>query len=169
MPVAFGTRLSAALLLACGALSTAQATDGPADSGFDRELWVTSGFLSHHIHHHSRYNEHNDGLGLEWRFLQDWQLNAGHYRNSVHHGSSYAQLGWTPLQRELPLDLRLRAGFSVGAVNGYPKVRHGGYWATLVPVVSLESRRVGLNFVYIPSVGKRVDGAYALQLKVRMD
>jgi hypothetical protein len=48
-------------------------------------------------------------------------------------------------------------------------VRHGGYWATLVPVVSLESRHVGLNFVYIPSVGKRVDGAYALQLKVRVD
>jgi hypothetical protein len=57
----------------------------------------------------------------------------------------------------------------VGAVNGYPKVRHGGYWATLVPMVSLESRRVGLNFVYIPSVGKRVDGAYALQVKLRVD
>jgi hypothetical protein len=170
MHVALGVRCAAALL-ACGlvALPAVAADAGHGgDASFERELWVTSGFLSRHTHHRSRYNEHNDGLGVEWRFAGQWQANAGHYRNSVRHGSTYLQLGWTPLQAQLPMDLRMRSGFSLGAVNGYPKVRRGGYWATFVPVVSLESERVGLNFVYIPSVGKRVDGAYALQLKLRV-
>ncbi|MEW6705165.1 MAG: hypothetical protein AB1430_09980 [Pseudomonadota bacterium] len=166
MQLMSGMRSGAALLLALGlgvpALAQAQAPD------FERELWVTSGFRSHHTKNRARYNERNDGLGLEWRWAPDWQVNAGHYRNSVRRGSTYAQLGWTPLETTLPLELRLRAGAAVGVINGYTKVRRGGYFGTLVPVVSLESRHVGLNLVYIPSVGKRVNGAYALQLKVRV-
>jgi hypothetical protein len=64
---------------------------------------------------------------------------------------------------------RLRAGGSIGLINGYPKVRHNKVFATLVPALSVETRRVGLNLVYIPSLGKRVDGAFALQAKVRLD
>lgn len=135
---------------------------------FQRELWVTSGFLSHHTQHASRYNQHNDGLGLEWRWAQDFQLNTGHYRNSLRHGSTYAQLGWTPLDHQLSPSLKWQAGASVGVINGYPKVRHGGYFATLVPAMTLEWGRVGVNLLYIPSVGKRVDGAYAVQLKFKV-
>ncbi len=152
-------------LLACMVAAPASAEE----TGFDDELWITTGFRSHHKNNRHRYNERNDGIGVEWRWAAHWQANAGHYRNSVRRSSNYAQLAWTPVETALPLELRLRAGASVGVVNGYRKVRNGGYFGTLVPVVSVESRYVGLNFLYIPSVGKRVDGAYAVQLKLRVD
>jgi hypothetical protein len=179
MDFAFGPRI-VATLMACGlaaGAAMAEEVGGEEASGAapsssaapsPQELWVTSGFLSHHTAHAHRYNQHNDGLGVEWRFADDWQLNAGHYRNSVRHGSTYGQLAWAPLQAAMPLDLRLRAGASVGLIDGYPKVRHGSWFGTLVPAVMLEGSRVGLNFVYIPTVGKRVDGAYAVQLKFRV-
>lgn len=175
------------MLLACAAIAPALAQEATADAAasatagpaapsaakttFDRELWVTSGFLSHHTGHSTRYhyNEHNDGLGLEWRYSADWQFNAGHYRNSVRHGSTYLQAAWMPVERPLGDDLRLRAGASIGIINGYPKVNHRRFFATLVPALSIETHRLGLNVVYIPSVGKKVDGAFALQLKVRVD
>lgn len=162
--------LCAAACVIAGTTAPAFAqADPPADGAFRQQLWLSTGFLSHHTAHAARYNQHNDGAGLEWRWAPDLQLNAGHYRNSVRHGSTYAQLAWTPLDSPLPLDLRVRAGASVGVINGYPKVNHGGYFATLVPVVSMEwKRRVGLNLVYIPTVGKRVDGAFAIQLKLQL-
>lgn len=156
---------------AAAAPAAADAPAASAPSGFDRELWVTTGFLSHHTGHSTRYhyNEHNDGLGLEWRVSPDWQFNAGHYRNSVRRGSTYFQAAWMPVEEPLGDDLRLRAGASLGLINGYPKVNHRRYFATLVPALSIETHRFGLNVVYIPSVGKKVDGAFALQLKVRVD
>jgi hypothetical protein len=153
---------AAALVVGCCAGASALAGETPP------QLWLDSGFLSHHVQHRGRYNEHNDGLGLEWHFGSgDWQLDAGHYRNSLRQGSNYLQLGWTPLKAELPWRMQARLGASVGAVDGYPSVRHGGWFPTLVPVLSLEGSRVGVNLVYIPTVGKRVDGAYAVQLKFR--
>lgn len=167
MDLALAVRTSIALL-ACSLSAPALASYGTEDQP-EHELWVTSGFLSHHTQNSNRYNQHNDGLGVEWRWTADWQFNAGHYRNSVRHGSTYAQMGWTPLQTALPLDLRLRAGASVGVINGYSRVRDGGYFATLVPMVTVETGRIGLNLVYVPTIGKRVDGAFALQLKLHVN
>jgi hypothetical protein len=135
---------------------------------FEKELWLTTGFLSHHTGHAHKYNQHNDGLGAEWRVAPQWQFNAGHYRNSVRHGSTYLQAGWMPLDEQPAEGWRVRGGASVGLIDGYPKVRHGGYFPTLVPALSLETSRIGLNTLYIPSVGKRVDGAFAIQLKLRV-
>lgn len=153
---------------ASGAAPTAASVDASDDG--THGLWLTSGFLSHHTGQstHYRYNQHNDGVGLEWHQSPSWQFNAGHYRNSVRHGSTYLQAAWMPLGLHLGDGVRLQAGASLGVVNGYPKVDHGGYFPTLVPALALEGRRVGVNLVYIPSVGKRVDGAFALQLKLRL-
>jgi hypothetical protein len=147
------------------------ANTAPA-SDSSRELWVTTGFLSHHTGQSTRYryNEHNDGIGLEWHWAPQWQLNAGHYRNSVRRNSSYLQAAWMPWAHEWPdAGWRMQAGASLGVVNGYPKVEHSRYFGTLVPALALEGRRFGANLVYIPSVGKKVDGAFALQLKLRVD
>jgi hypothetical protein len=150
----------------------AAAASSPADAGDadTHSLWLTSGFLSHHTGQSTRYhyNQHNDGVGVEWHESASWQFNAGHYRNSVRHGSTYLQAAWMPLGLALGEGLRLKAGASLGVINGYPKVEHGRYFPTLVPALALESRRFGLNLVYIPSVGKKVDGALALQLKLRV-
>jgi hypothetical protein len=147
----------------------AHAAEAPPAEGFRSELWLDSGFWSHHTRQRlsTPYREKNEGLGLEWRFAPDWQFNAGHYRNSVGQPSNYLQVGWMPLNYHPVGDLRLRLGTSVGVVNGYTGIAGGGYFPTLVPVASTEWKRVGLNLVYIPSVG-RIHGAYAAQLKLKL-
>jgi hypothetical protein len=155
--------------LLCAALWPASACAQPdSATAFEQQLWLTSGFRSHHTKNASRYRENNDGIGLEWHVAPTWQFNAGHYNNSVGHGSSYWQAGWSPFEMAFGAAWRLRAGGSVGIVNGYPRQSHGGYFPTLVPTLALDWRRVALNLVYIPTVGGKVDGAVALQLKVRL-
>jgi hypothetical protein len=165
--VLLGIGLLVSLLAWTGGAHAAE-EEAPAD-GFSRELWLDSGFWSHHTKQRlsTPYRERNEGLGLEWRFAADWQFNAGHYRNSVGHPSNYLQVGWMPLSYNPIGDLRLRFGASVGVVNGYTGIAGGGYFPTLVPVAATEWKRVGLNLVYIPSVG-RIHGAYAAQLKLKV-
>lgn len=144
--------------------------DRPAVAPYESSLWLDSGFRSHHTHARANglaYRENNVGIGLEWRYRPDWQVNAGHYRNSLDRSSTYLQLGWMPWQWQAGEKLELRAGASVGVVNGYPGIRDRKYFPTLVPVATAEWRRLGMNLVYVPSVG-RVHGAFALQLKVKL-
>jgi hypothetical protein len=156
---------SALVLALMAAAAGAQAAEEPAP--FKSRLWLESGFWSHHTTPRKVgvYRENNYGLGVEWQFARSWQLNAGHYRNSVNRPSNYLQVGWTPLNWSPTDDLTFTAGASVGVVNGYPKI-HEGYFPTLIPMATVEYRRVGLNLVYIPSVG-RIHGAYAAQLKLK--
>jgi len=158
-----GAALGLILLAAAAGAQAADVEPVP----FKSRLWLESGFWSHHTTPRKvgSYREHNYGLGLEWQFAESWQLNAGHYRNSVNRPSNYLQVGWSPLSWSPMDDLTFSAGASVGVVNGYPKI-HEGYFPTLIPMASAEYRRVGLNLVYIPSVG-RIHGAYAAQLKLR--
>lgn len=157
-----GVALGLALLAAAAG---AQAADEPVP--FKPRYWLETGFWSHHTTPRAvgSYREQNYGLGLEWQFAQSWQLNAGHYRNSVNRPSNYLQVGWSPLNWSPTDNLTFTAGASVGVVNGYPKI-HEGYFPTFIPMAAVEYRRVGLNLVYIPSVG-RIHGAYAAQLKLR--
>lgn len=139
-----------------------------AGAEFTQQLWLDSGFWSHHTRSNTNsgkpYREHNAGLGLEWHFKPQWQVNAGHYRNSLDEPSNYLQLGWMPLSWSPVGDLKLELGGSVGVVNGYPGIADKGYFPSLVPVATVEWRRVGINLVYIPSIG-RIHGACAAQLK----
>ncbi len=149
-----------------------EAADDKAAAGeFKPQLWLDSGFWSHHTKPNANaskpYREHNAGLGVEWRFKPQWQVNAGHYRNSLDEASNYLQLGWMPLNWSPAGDLKLEFGGSVGVVNGYPGIANKGYFPSLVPVATAEWRRVGINLVYIPSIG-RIHGAYAAQLKFLM-
>ena len=159
--------LSAALLLPPCAGWAQPAVGGEEVAA---QWWLSSGFWSHHTRRADRYRQDNTGIGFEWHGgsgWQDWQLNAGHYRNSRNRPSNYLQAGWMPLRLALPADFSLHAGASVGVVNGYPRMKGGGYFPTFVPALSLQWQRVGLNVVYIPSVGT-VDGAFALQLKAQL-
>lgn len=145
--------------------------EAPAAEAFKPQLWLDSGFWSHHTKPNTNaskpYRERNAGLGVEWRFKPQWQVNAGHYRNSLDEPSNYLQLGWMPLSWSPAGDLKLELGGSVGVVNGYPGIANKGYFPSLVPVAAAEWRRVGINLVYIPSIG-RIHGAYAAQLKFLM-
>jgi hypothetical protein len=156
-----------AVLLGTGS-SGAGAADGSTPGQDSSALWLTTGFWSHHTQQRRtrEYRQNNTGIGLQWQFAPAWQVNAGHYRNSVDRPSNYLQLGWSPLHWQPAQQLAFSAGASVGVVNGYPNIADG-YFATLVPMTTVEWRRVGLNLVYIPSAG-RIHGGYAAQLKVKL-
>ena len=119
-------------------------------------LWVTSGFVSKHTHQQEVRNEKNTGLGLEYSLSPTWAISGGFYKNSVYQRSRYLQAVWTPLEAG-----PVKIGLAMGVVNGYP---NKGYFPTLLPVLSVGY----MNMTYIPSVGKSVEGAFALQLKVKI-
>jgi hypothetical protein len=176
--VAAGTAVAQAQAPADGDTAAASETESRLDSQAtspsealpDSQWWLASGFWSHHTRRADRYQQDNTGVGIEWHGpgeWKDWQLNAGHYRNSRNKPSNYLQVGWMPLQLALPAGVLVKGGASVGVVNGYPRMHGGGYFATLVPALSAQWQRLGVNLVYIPSVGT-VDGAFALQAKLRV-
>ena len=129
---------------------------------------VTTGFWSSHTSNRSRYNETNTGFGLEYELNPNWTLAAGHYKNSVERHSTYAQALWSPDIAQTQLgSVRLSAGVAVGLVNGYPELRGGDVYPTLLPVATMLIGPVGVNLTYIPSVAGSADGAFAVQLKYR--
>lgn len=159
------TSAAAAATLLLAAVPACADTNEPAG----QRLWLTSGFVSRHVGsgNTGRYNEKNGGLGVEWAVDADWHLAAGAYRNSVRRHSRYAQVVWTPeFTRARHGDCKFGLGAALGVVDGYPAMRHGGFFPTVLPVASVEWRRVGVNLTYIPSLAGNVTGAFALQLKL---
>lgn len=157
------TPLLLAALASLLAVPPSQAEDAAAGT-----LWVTSGFVSKHSRG-SDYNENNRGVGFEYTFDASWHLAAGVYDNSLRRTSRYAQAVWSPdatLWRRG--DWKARLGAAVGLVDGYPDMRDGRFFPTLLPVASLEWNRVGVNLTYIPSIAGNVSGAVALQLKLQL-
>jgi hypothetical protein len=164
-----GSVSSALPLVAEGNVTGGNATPRPTPKPVQQgpQLWLTTGFVSHHFKRDAGYNERNTGLGAEMQFNDDTAIAAGIYRNSVRNSSHYLQYVWTPLSLG-PLHI----GASVGAIDGYPELRNGKIALSLMPVASMNfkvfNHDAGLNFVYIPTIASRVSGALALQLKFRL-
>jgi hypothetical protein len=131
------------------------------------QIWLTSGFFSHHFKRDAGYNERNYGLGAELRFDEVNTIAAGVYRNSVRQTTHYLHFVWTPFELG-----PVRMGAAVGIIDGYPQLNNGSSAFAVMPVASTEfkilSYDAGINFVYIPTVARRVDGALALQFKLRI-
>lgn len=163
-------RIVASVLTAFVACSPALADEQDPERN---ELWVTSGFVSKHTSEHQApaagWNENNTGVGVEYAFNNNWLVGGGTYENSVYKTSHYVQFVWSPdLLTQRRGDWRFSLGAAVGVVDGYPRMRAGGYFPTLLPVASAEWKRLGINLTYVPSVTANVSGAFALQLKFRL-
>jgi hypothetical protein len=159
--------LSALALAAC--TTGAFASEAPVSAAPEHrhQAWLTSGFLSYHLEREPNYNENNRGIGLEWQFDEANVISAGVYRNSVRHRSHYVQYIWTPLALG-----PFRFGAAAGLLDGYPELNDGDIAVALIPVATLKFKLfghdAGVNFVYIPTIAEKVDGAIAMQLKVRV-
>ena len=57
---------------------------------------------------------------------------------------------------------------SVGAFDGYPNMRDGGWFVGAMPVLSVEGKWLGANFTIVPTIKDRIEGAVAVQLKLRV-
>jgi hypothetical protein len=138
-----------------------------ADSEFPTQVWLNPGFYSYHFDRDKDLRENNIGLGVEVLLAPDHGLMAGTFMNSRDERSYYAAYQWRPLHWQTA-HARISAGIAVAAIDGYPTYRDGGWFLSLLPLLSIEGSRIGVNFSIVPNVEDRIDGAIAVQIKLRV-
>lgn len=127
------------------------------------EVWINAGSVSWHPDRDAKFNERNFGLGLEYKLDERYALVGGVYRNSVHCITRYAGVAYTPIQFG-----PVRLGALAGLADGYPEMRDGRVAPVFAPVMTIEGKRVGINFMFVPPVSSNVSTAFAMQLKLRL-
>jgi len=127
------------------------------------EVWIDSGFLTSHFDSDRRLNGNNKGLGVEYRFSGTMAAVAGRFHNSDRAWSNYAGVVWQPYAVG-----PVRVGAVLAAFDGYPKTRHGGWFPAIVPTLTYDYRRVGVNLGIVPSYKDRLYGGISLQLKLKV-
>ena len=127
------------------------------------EWWINPGFVSSHFDRSAGYNNANWGGGVEYRFLTTSSLTAGRFYNSDREYSNYAGIYWQPLAIG-----PIQCGAVIGGFNGYSKTNNGGWFAAVLPALTIERKRLGANLFIIPTVEDRVHGAFSLQVKLKI-
>jgi len=124
------------------------------------DIWLNPGFYSHHFDKEKNLNNNNYGFGVEASINSTYSLTAGVFENSDRQTSHYIGAYVMPFQRGA-----FKAGAAVGAFDGYPKMREGGWFAAVVPTMAIEGRRLGLNVFLVPKIGDKVNSALSFQVK----
>jgi hypothetical protein len=124
------------------------------------DVWVNPGFYSHHFDTSKNLNNNNHGFGVEATITNTYSLTAGVFENSDRATSHYLGAYVMPFKVG-----SVKAGAAVGAFNGYPKMRDGGWFPAIVPTMAIEGRRLGLNISYTPKIGDKVNSTLSFQVK----
>jgi hypothetical protein len=127
------------------------------------ELWLNPGFYSYHFQKDKGLNNSNFGLGGEYRYTTTSSVMLGFFDNSDRQTSRYVGWCWQPLGLG-----PFRVGAVVGAIDGYPNMLDGGWFAAVIPTASFEYKNIGANLLFVPSYKDRLYGAISLQLKFRV-
>jgi hypothetical protein len=127
------------------------------------EWWVDSGFATYHFNRDKDLNGANGGLGAEYKFRADLAATAGRFYNSDRQYSNYVGAIWQPYAIG-----PVRLGAVIGGFNGYPHMRDGGWFPALIPVATIEYKRVGVNVGFVPSYKDRLYGGISVQLKFKL-
>jgi len=127
------------------------------------DIWINPGFYSYHFDTSKDLNNNNHGFGVEATINNTYSLTAGVFENSDRATSHYVGAYVMPFRVGA-----LKAGAAVGAFNGYPKMREGGWFPALVPTLAIEGRRVGLNVFVVPKIGDKVNSALSFQVKFNL-
>lgn len=127
------------------------------------ELWINPGTYSYHFQRNRGLNNNNFGLGGEYRYSTVSSLTLGVFENSDRQTSHVAGWYWQPVGFG-----PARLGAVFGAMDGYPKMRNGGWFVAAIPTASIEYRNIGANIMFVPAYKGRLYGAISLQLKLKM-
>ena len=157
----YGCALLCAALVPAGA----QAQDAPVD--FLPQVWISPGIYSRHFDRSKQLRDDNPGLGVEVALARDHTLLGGSYINSNRARTRYGAYEWRPLHWRVA-GLDVGAGVALGAFDGYPNYRHGGWFVAPLPMLTIEGERFGVNLSVIPTIRNRLDGALAVQVKLRV-
>ena len=130
-------------------------------------VWLNPGSYSFHFDRNKDLREDNTGLGAELTLAENHVLAAGSFINSNRRRSHYGAYYWRPLHWR-PAGINVHAGIAVGAFDGYPNYRNGAWFPTALPMLAIEGGRVGANIFLVPTIKNRLDGAIAVQFKLRV-
>lgn len=148
-------------LIACNARADSTSSE------FSPQVWINPGIYSQHFDRSKNLRNNNAGLGAEVALTKDHGFMVGTYINSNRAHSNYGTYVWRPLHWNA-LGLNVSAGLAAGAFDGYPNYRNGGWFLAALPVLSIEGERVGVNLSILPTIPNRIDGAIAIQFKLRI-
>ena len=127
------------------------------------DVWVNPGFYSHHFDSSKDLNNNNRGFGVEATLTDTYSLTAGVIENSNRATSHYLGVYAMPFRVGA-----FKAGAAIGLFDGYPNMRDGGWFPAVVPTVSIEGRRLGLNISYTPKIGDKLNSALSFQVKFNL-
>ncbi len=154
-------------LIFAGTLSVnaanAQSLESQCDPQEDVPIWLNAGLLSHHFDRNRGYREDNYGFGAQVEFTPENALMLGEFRNSDNATSHYVGWLWQPIQWG-PVKL----GGVAGGFDGYPLMRHGGWFAAALPMASIQEGPVGITLTVVPNYKDRLHGAIAAQFILRV-
>ena len=131
------------------------------------EVWLNPGFFSYHFEQDLDLREDNWGIGVDVMLKPEHVLMAGTFINSDNEHSRYAGYQWRPLQWKAG-GTEIRAGIVIAVLDGYPRVRDGGWYVAPLPLLSVEGERFGFNLTAVPTIEDRVHGAIAVQFKIKV-
>lgn len=153
------------LLALLGAAPLAHGADffTKIDPAAKSELWLDTGFYTAHFDGDKDLNNNNKGLALEYRFSGTLAATGGRFYNSDRAWSNYAGVIWQPYAVG-----PVRVGLALAAFDGYPKTRNGGWFPGVIPTLTYEYERVGVNVGIIPNYKDRLYGGISFQLKFKL-
>jgi hypothetical protein len=131
-------------------------------------VWINPGMYSYHFDRSAHYRENNIGFGAEAIIAKDHGVMAGTFINSDRARSRYAAYQWRPLHWQPFENIGVSAGLLLGAFDGYPRMRDGGWFVAPLPLLAVEGKRLGANFTIVPNYGNRLHGAVSVQIKLRV-
>ncbi len=152
------------VLLGCCVLATGAEA---AEPEFPAQIWLSPGFYSYHFDRHADLREDNTGFGMEVTFAPEHAMMAGSFINSAGRRSRYGGYQWRALQWQRT-GFTMHAGVALGMIDGYPRMRGGGAFVVALPLLAIEGRYLGANLTAFPSIGDKVEGAIAVQIKFRV-
>lgn len=155
--------LAAGLLLSqAGPAPAAGGTSSGQGDGATGSLWINPGLYSIHFQD-KKLNDNNHGIGVEYRYSETQSITAGEFKNSDWKISRYLSWYWQPFSLG-PVKL----GATIGALDGYPDFRDGGWFLAALPAATYEGKHFGLNVLLAPTYRDRIHGALSFQVKFRV-
>lgn len=154
---------AACVLALAGSAARAGDLFTQVDAAPKNELWIDSGFATYHFDRDKHLNGGNRGLAFEYRFSGTMAAAGGRFVNSDRYYSNYAGVIWQPYALG-----PVRLGAALAAFDGYPKMRHRGWFPAAIPTFTYDYERVGVNVGVIPSYKDRLYGGISVQLKFKL-
>ena len=124
------------LFVICSVLFAATAQAGTTPEESLPQVWLNPGIYSQHFDSGKGLRNNNIGFGAEVLLAHDHVLMAGSFINSNRARTHFGAYQWRPLHWQLA-GFNVGAGIAVGAFDGYPNYRHGGWFVSPRPPRSL--------------------------------